>query len=415
MSNQVTRPVRQPRYLQDFVCAADKCIDNCCTRWQIDLDKKTYERYTRHVTNRVLKPLIANHVHRDPQNTDPARYGHIELKADQSCPFLTIGKLCRIQKTLGADALSFICRHYPRSQTVVAGRLEQHAAMSCPEIARKILADPQALDFSERELPADDILPLSTAIGGGDHAGMLGFYALRDAAIALVDAHAPHTEIGMFAVVMLAQSVDERVAAPGGIDGPGFPAWLTERVEILASASFAENFARVSVDPSIPMRLLKEIVVERLAGPGGQQTGPRYIRTILECLRGLDYSDDDRDGSLRGYRAATAGFRDFVGAQPWVMRNIAVYDVTKNTLFAPGKPAMKQVLGLTIRYVYLRFLLTGLHALWKETFDLDRCVNAAYAFSRAIEHSPTFMTRIATLLEEQQLHGAAGMAMMLKG
>ena len=82
MSNQVTRPVRQPRYLQDFVCAADKCIDNCCTRWQIELDKKTYERYTRHVVNGVLKPLIANHVRRDPQNTDPARYVRVPADCD---------------------------------------------------------------------------------------------------------------------------------------------------------------------------------------------------------------------------------------------------------------------------------------------------------------------------------------------
>ncbi len=412
-----TRTVRQPRYLQDFVCAADKCLDNCCHRWRIDIDKRTYERYTREVNHAVLGPLIEKYIRRDRKSGSEANHGHIALRDDGSCPFLTQGNLCRVQKTLGAEALSFICRTYPRMQTAVGGQLEQYGALSCPEIARKVLADPHALDFEEREIEAAAILSASTVVKTGPATER--FLLLREAAVSLIDAHAPDADAGVFAVVMLARGVeeeDEDEAATHGAGGPDFAARLAARVRMLALPAFAANFDRVAVDPAIPMRLLKEIVIERLADPGIQKVWPRYLETIVECLHGLNYSDDDRAGSLQGYSAAKAGFQGFAAAHPWVMRNIALYDATRNGLFMPDNgPLLKQALQLTIRYVYLRFLLTGLHALWREKFDMERCVNAAYAFSRAIEHNPRFVAKIVALLEERELAGAAGIAVMLRG
>jgi lysine-N-methylase len=413
MTRATNRTVRQPRYMRDFVCAADKCIDNCCHRWRVDLDKRTYERYTREVTDGVLAPLIETHVRRNRHGGGDMDYGYIALRDDGTCPFLTLGQLCRVQKTLGAEALSFTCRHYPRMQSAIGGDLEQHAAMSCPEIARRIIADPQALEAEAREMPAEDILPRATVIRPGPAAERFGL--LRSAAVALVDAHAPDVDAGAFAVVMLAQGVDEYDATAGG-GGPELAPWLAARLRALALPAFAANFARVAVDPSIPLRLLKEIVIERLAEPGAQKTWPRYLQTIAECLHGLDYSDDDLERSLRGYQAAREGFAGFAASHPWLLRNLALYDATRNSLFLPGEgPALRQVLRFVIRYVYLRFLLTGLHALWREKFDVEHCVNAAYAFSRAIEHNPGFVGKIAALLEKQELHGAAGMAVLLKG
>lgn len=212
---------------------------------------------------------------------------------------------------------------------------------------------------------------------------------------------------------MLAQAADERGVAEGS--DAGFEAWLAARLRLLTLPSFRDHFDRIQVEPSIPMRLLKEIVIERLAEPAIERIWPRYIETIAECLSGLNYSDDRPVESLRGYREAVARFERFTTAQPWMMRNIAVYDVMKSVLFSPGEPAMKDVLRLVIRYVYLRFLLTGLCSYWGEAFDAERRVRAAYAFSRAIEHNPAFVARIVGLLEAQELNGAAGMAVLLKG
>lgn len=37
--------LRTPSYYDDFECIADKCTDNCCVGWEIDIDEITAEKY----------------------------------------------------------------------------------------------------------------------------------------------------------------------------------------------------------------------------------------------------------------------------------------------------------------------------------------------------------------------------------
>ena len=34
-----------PEYFTKFKCRADKCLDNCCVGWEIDIDQDTLQKY----------------------------------------------------------------------------------------------------------------------------------------------------------------------------------------------------------------------------------------------------------------------------------------------------------------------------------------------------------------------------------
>ena len=37
--------LRMPEYCSKFICTADRCTDNCCIGWEIDIDEKSLEYY----------------------------------------------------------------------------------------------------------------------------------------------------------------------------------------------------------------------------------------------------------------------------------------------------------------------------------------------------------------------------------
>ena len=45
-----------PKYMADFKCIAGECKDTCCAGWDINIDKKSYERYENSTGN--LKSIV---------------------------------------------------------------------------------------------------------------------------------------------------------------------------------------------------------------------------------------------------------------------------------------------------------------------------------------------------------------------
>ncbi|MDP8925111.1 MAG: flagellin lysine-N-methylase, partial [Chloroflexota bacterium] len=144
--------VRAPAYLARFRCVGAACEDHCCGGWQgVDVDAPTYERYLG-VDEPTLGPLLRLHVIR---NEDPAatatEHALIDVTGDGGCPFLTGERLCAIQGTLGEALLPSTCDTFPRLATLIDGTIDVGGRLACPEIARLVLLDPDALAIGEAE------------------------------------------------------------------------------------------------------------------------------------------------------------------------------------------------------------------------------------------------------------------------
>lgn len=123
--------ILQPNYYDKFKCIADKCKDNCCIGWEIDIDENTFNKYMNTVgaLGSRLKNEIAteNGVH------------YFKLKENDRCPFLKENNLCDIICELGENGLCQICNDHPRYINNYGEITERGLGLACEEACRIIL------------------------------------------------------------------------------------------------------------------------------------------------------------------------------------------------------------------------------------------------------------------------------------
>lgn len=135
-----------PKYYKNFKCIADKCEHNCCTGWEIDIDKTTLKKYKK------LKSGYANAV---KESISKGKAPHFITGEDGRCPHLDDNGLCKIITNLGEEYLCDICKNHPRFYNYT-DICEIGIGMSCPEAARVILSSADYQAFYEiGEVDAD--------------------------------------------------------------------------------------------------------------------------------------------------------------------------------------------------------------------------------------------------------------------
>lgn len=141
---------RVPSYYNTFRCIADKCTDNCCIGWEIDIDSDTADFY-RSVGGDFGKRLRKN----------ISEENSFILKGER-CPFLNEKNLCDIIINCGEEHLCQICRDHPRYFEWYGNIKEGGIGLSCEEAARLILTDDEHTFaeslIDEDEEPVDDEL-----------------------------------------------------------------------------------------------------------------------------------------------------------------------------------------------------------------------------------------------------------------
>ena len=114
-----------------FVCLAGDCPSTCCKGWNIFVDDRDYERFSR-LEQRELREDILGHIEKRE-----SRYFFIN-GADGSCGMLDEDGLCRIQRNSSEETLCNTCRKFPRLLQVRQGVLYFSMAASCPVISRAL-------------------------------------------------------------------------------------------------------------------------------------------------------------------------------------------------------------------------------------------------------------------------------------
>lgn len=126
---------RRPAYYDKFRCLADKCSDNCCIGWEIDIDALALEKYMN---------IGGDFGKRLKQNISD---GCFVLTEKERCPFLDSRNLCDIYTKLGEDCLCQICTDHPRFYEWFGNIKEGGTGLCCEASARLIMSE----DFSLTE------------------------------------------------------------------------------------------------------------------------------------------------------------------------------------------------------------------------------------------------------------------------
>jgi lysine-N-methylase len=130
-----------------FDCLGGSCEDTCCRDWTLEVDRDGMERIRGRLgpdeaaALRVLEAEQARDLGKDDI------HGYIDRRADGTCPFLDRERLCSLVIRFGPKVLSRACAVFPRAFASFPDRVEIHGSLACPEVARRCLLDPAALDL----------------------------------------------------------------------------------------------------------------------------------------------------------------------------------------------------------------------------------------------------------------------------
>ncbi len=122
--------IQVPSYYDKFKCIADKCVDNCCIGWEIDVDEATLEKYED------LRGEEGNSIRSTLNNGNPTTF---KLLENERCANLDCQGLCKIISCLGEGYLCQICRDHPRYFNETPNGMEGGIGLACEEAARLIL------------------------------------------------------------------------------------------------------------------------------------------------------------------------------------------------------------------------------------------------------------------------------------
>ena len=120
-----------PEYYNHFKCIAEKCKDNCCIGWGIDIDESSLEKYKN------LKNPEGERILSTIDFSDGASF---ITDGQGRCKNLDERGLCRIISALGEGYLCQICRDHPRYFNCEFGRCEGGLGLACEEAARLIFS-----------------------------------------------------------------------------------------------------------------------------------------------------------------------------------------------------------------------------------------------------------------------------------
>lgn len=138
----------RPWFYDDFVCIADRCTDNCCAGWEIDIDEPAMERF-RKVPGEFGERLRSAVHERDGQRC-------FALAAGDRCSLLREDGLCELILHCGDEILCDICALHPRFFNNSGEVSEGGLGLCCEEVCRLLYSSPEPfrLVMDEADLAA---------------------------------------------------------------------------------------------------------------------------------------------------------------------------------------------------------------------------------------------------------------------
>jgi lysine-N-methylase len=141
-----------------------------------------------------------------------------------------------------------------------------------------------------------------------------------------------------------------------------------------------------------------------------------FRQAILDAMEGIHFDENDLESSeLRFCDADEKWFTPFDEAHPYILKNYLLNDIGKSLFpIGKGRGIETEFIDLAVRYSLIKMILVGIAGLKKENFSEADYVHVIYTFSRNIEHNPTFMPELMSLLEKDGLRNIATATLMIR-
>lgn len=376
-----------PRYVRQFQCTGSKCPDNCCHSWNVGVDPGTWRGYK---TNPALIPLMQDKLI-DNQNlaTKEITPGYIKLDLETNqCTLQEPSGLCKLQKDFGEAALCKTCDNYPRSFKILGDDLIGTLTDSCPEAARLLVNDPDAmeLEFGPLQLPSN---PLVYTTEAPNH--FAERYQLLQTLITLLRYRGISLEMRLFICGLLIQRAQTLLDEGGDVSMQQ----LTELfVNLTGEGYFNEQAKELSKnnDPALGLVILQVLIREKR----GKSAFNDELQTALQGLEITNKTSLGTQHIKKLQEARKRYLNPLEKKQGQALENLVV-----NWLLRDLFPIQKKNLNdgwahIMARYFLLKTLICGV-ALKQKNLNKKDLARIAYRFGRGVSHSQVLNTLLLEL------------------
>ncbi|WP_405170830.1 flagellin lysine-N-methylase [Paenibacillus sp. FSL H8-0280] len=408
----MTQTILSAQYMQKFSCIGSACEDSCCSGWRVDIDEKTYQKY-RKVKHSKLTPMLKKFVSRNRSNPNSLRYAKLKMDDQKNCSFLNENKLCSIQLELGESYLSKVCSTYPRNINRVDEGLEKSATVSCPEIARLALLNPDGIEFDQiiqsGEAESSRHRVLNTQ---NENTAPIAeyFWDLRIFTIQILQDRNYELQNRLIFLGMFYKKLDEYMKESRYKEVPHL---ITSYKIMFNDSSLKNSFDAIPVQQVVQMELIKKIAQQRFVYGIGSK---RYLELYDKVIKGLDASGDSLlDEKAAAYdRAFHSYYRPFMSEHEYILENYLVNHVYQNLFPLSGfDEVFDNYVLLVIHYAIIKLHLIGLAGA-EEGLSQESIIATIQVFSKVVEHNSLFLTGIFNLLKENGFTSMAYMSVLIK-
>ncbi|MED1789618.1 flagellin lysine-N-methylase [Brevibacillus laterosporus] len=409
-----TKKTLVPEYMLEFQCIGSECEDTCCAGWKVTVDQDTYKKYKR-LKDEELSPIIDENIKRVRSKASPSNYARIKMDTEGSCVFLNEQKLCSIQLKKGEDYLCHTCKTYPRIWNNVNDVVERAATISCPEIARLALLNPEGIGFQEQIESVEIGLQFSNHINTSKQVRgkklQKYFWELRIFTIQVLQYRQYKLEDRLLFLGLFYQKVQEYM---NNSEEDQVLQLIGSYTNMLQSGTIDKMFADVPVNHTIQMKIIKKLTDRRFFQGGVNQ---RYTECYTECLMGLEHFEgmEEEDTLTRYIDANENYYQPFMKNHEYILENYLVNHVFSKVFpVTLDKNIFEEYVMLIIRYALIKLQLIGMSKYHKTAFSTDHVVKLIQSFGRAVEHNQAYLTNTKSLMEENGFTTMGYMSILIK-
>lgn len=406
------RKVLQPLYMKDFYCIGSACEDTCCKGWRVDLDKETYLKYKK-VVNLELKDKMKKYVKRKHNQKSDGSYGQIKME-NNACPFLDDKLLCDIYKNLGEEYLSNTCTFYPRTTNRVDREYERSATVSCPEITRKVLLNPEGIEFEYFEEPIEVKVNISRILETKGHKYINSpqkyFWELRIFSIGLIQNRKYSLGDRLTILGMTYKKIAE-LEENNRIDE--IPTIIENMTRMIEVEGFNSELEKLPANLNIQMRLAKEMTdIKLLQGISSK----RYLDCVSETLIGLKYEKNEKlENVIENYNKSYEEYlKPYLSEKEYILENYLVNEFFREMMpFGSFKSIWDSYVFLCILYSMVKLHLIGMAGFYKGMDD-EKTIKLIQSFSKIVLHNQGYIQNIVRLIKENEYDTLGYMSILVR-
>jgi lysine-N-methylase len=395
---------RIPQYMTKFSCIGPTCEDSCCLGgWQIDIDHSTYMKL-KSAPKTDIKELIDHQILRNETSSSNSCYGHIHSPEDR-CPFLSEEKLCNIQLKLGEPFLSDVCSAYPRLTNIVNGMMERSATMSCPEIARIALLNPEGISFIPFENSQTIRHNMYKEIEQSKE-----IVDLREFTIKLLQTRMYTLDERLVILGIFCDEVQQllKQKKPNQLSSliHSYENWITNE-------SLKKKLGQLPKQINLQFKILKLLIDYRITYEGLQSE--RYLSCYSEFIEGLQFSkDEEEEQFVTQYNESYLQYyQPFMKQHEFILENYLVNYVFREVFPSEIHDCFDQYVRLVLQYTIIKMHLIGIAA-FNKGLNVELIIKLIQSYSKAVEQDFDYYDSICTALKKEGYNTMAYMAILIR-